>query len=86
VQAGPAVEKGKGKAKAERAEPLVGSTLLQTLLGAPTQGPSQELKDIELAIKLSLENRDAADAKRASTSKAIRSSAGASSSRVSSSL
>ena len=48
------------------------------------QGPSeQELKDIELAIKLSLEDRNANDAKKASTAKVARSSSGASSSRVS---
>jgi len=42
------------------------------------------LKDIELAIKLSLEDRDAADAEKASAAKASRSSPDASSSRVSS--
>ena len=72
----PADGKGKGKASAER---VAGPTLLQTLLGAHLQGPSdQELKDIELAIKLSLEDRNTADAKKASP--------GASSSRVSSYL
>lgn len=72
----PADGKGKGKASAER---VAGPTLLQTLLGARLQGPSdQELKDIELAIKLSLEDRNTADAKKASP--------GASSSRVSSYL
>ncbi|KAI9446549.1 hypothetical protein H4582DRAFT_1906518 [Lactarius indigo] len=70
----------KGKAKAELA---AGPALLQTLLGAHTQGPSdQELKDIEAAIKLSLEDRDAVYAKKASASKASQSSPGASSSRV----
>lgn len=83
VQAGPAVDKGKGKAKAERTEPLARPTLIHTLLGVPTPWPSdQELKDIELAVKLSLEDRNAADAKKASISKAIRSSAGATTSRV----
>ncbi|KAH9005049.1 hypothetical protein EDB86DRAFT_1709330 [Lactarius hatsudake] len=81
-EAAPVDEKGKAKA-----EPAVGyaagPTLLQTLLGAHTQGPSdQESKDIELAIKLSLEERDAADAKKASATKASQSSLGASSSRV----
>lgn len=79
-QAAPVDEKGKGKAKAE---PTAGPTLLQTLLGAYAQGPSdQELKDIELAIKLSLEDRNIPDAKKASAAKAPRSSPGASSSRV----
>lgn len=79
-QAAPVDEKGKGKVKAEQA---AGPTLLQSLLGAYTQGPSdQELKDIELAIKLSLEGRDATDAKKAGAAKASRSSPGASSSRV----
>ncbi len=64
---------------------MAGPTLLQTLLGAYTQGPpDQELKDIELAIKLSLEGRDGADAKKASAAKAERANPGASSSRVSS--
>ncbi|KAH8982231.1 hypothetical protein EDB92DRAFT_131021 [Lactarius akahatsu] len=79
-QAAPVDEKGKGKAKAE---PTAGPTLLQTLLGAYAQGPSdQELKDIELAIKLSLEDRNTPDAKKTSAAKAPQSSPGASSSRV----
>ncbi|KAH9062623.1 hypothetical protein EDB83DRAFT_845459 [Lactarius deliciosus] len=79
-QAAPVDEKGKGKAKAE---PTAGPTLLQALLGAYAQRPSdQELKDIELAIKLSLENRNTPDAKKASAAKAPQSSPGASSSRV----
>ncbi|KAH9031909.1 hypothetical protein EDB85DRAFT_1890932 [Lactarius pseudohatsudake] len=79
-QAAPVDEKGKGRAKAE---PTAGPTLLQTLLGAYAQGPSdQELKDIELAIKLSLEDRNTPDAKKASSAKAPRSSRGASSSKV----
>ncbi|KAH9056423.1 hypothetical protein EDB87DRAFT_1636869 [Lactarius vividus] len=81
-QAAPVDEKGKGKAKAE---PVAEPTLLQALLGAYAQGPSdQELKDIELAIKLSLEDRNRPDAKKASAAKASRSSPGASSSKVSS--
>ena len=40
------------------------------------------MKDIELAIKLSLEDRNASDAKKASTAKVARSSSGASSSKV----
>ena len=48
-----------------------------------TQGPSdQELSDIELAIKLSLDDRDDAEAKKASAAKAMPSSDGASSSKV----
>ncbi|KAH9043335.1 hypothetical protein EDB85DRAFT_938726 [Lactarius pseudohatsudake] len=81
-EAAPVDEKGKAKAE-PAAGHAAGPTLLQTLLGAHTQGPSdQESKDIELAIKLSLEDRDAADAKKASAAKASRSSLGASSSRV----
>ena len=84
VHAGPVVEKGKGKARAEYAESSARPTSLRTLLEALMQGPSeQELKDFELAIKLSLEDRYAADAKMG-TSNAIRSSSGASSSRVTS--
>jgi hypothetical protein len=78
--------KAKASAKAERTtEPAAGHTFLQSLFGGLAQGPSdQELKDIELAIKLSLEDRNATDAKKASAAKAVRSSSGASSSRVSS--
>ncbi|KAH9170709.1 hypothetical protein EDB89DRAFT_1248309 [Lactarius sanguifluus] len=55
----------------------------KTLLGAYAQGPSdQELKDIELAIKLSLEDRNTPDAKKASAVKVPQFSLGASSSRV----
>ncbi|KAF8269619.1 hypothetical protein EI94DRAFT_1724873 [Lactarius quietus] len=82
-QAVPVDEKGKGKAKAEPSKPAQGPTFFQTLLAGLRQGQSdQELKDIELAIKLSLEDRDAADVKKASAAKAVRSSSGASSSRV----
>lgn len=78
------VEKGKGKERAECAESSARLTSLQTVLDALTQGPSEkELKYLELAIKLSLEDRYAAEAK-TGTSKAVRSSAGASSSRASS--
>ncbi|KAH9079316.1 hypothetical protein EDB83DRAFT_2311000 [Lactarius deliciosus] len=81
-EAAPVDEKGKAKAE-PAAGHAAGPTLLQTLLGAHTQGPSdQESKDIELAIKLSLEERDAVDAKKASVAKASESSLGASSSRV----
>jgi hypothetical protein len=44
----------------------------------------QEMRDIEQAIKLSLEDRSAGDAKKAHASKTARSSPGASSSKVSS--
>lgn len=84
-QSAPADAKGKGKAsaKAERAEPAAGHTFLRSLFGGLAQGPSdQELKDIELAIKLSLEDRNATDVKKASAAKAVRSNSGASSSRV----
>ncbi|KAH9063533.1 hypothetical protein EDB87DRAFT_1707070 [Lactarius vividus] len=81
-EAAPVDEKGKAKAE-PAAGHEAGPTLLQTLLGAHTRGPfDQESKDIELAIKLSLEDRDAADAKKASAAKASQSSLGASSSRV----
>jgi hypothetical protein len=77
--------KAKASAKAERTtEPAAGHTFLQSLFGGLAQGPSdQELKDIELAIKLSLEDRNATDAKKARAANAVRSSSGASSSRVS---
>ncbi len=82
TQAAPVDDKGKGKAKAE---PVVAPTLLQALFGAHTQGPlEQELRDMELAIKLSLEDRNAAEAKKGSGAKVPQSSAGASSSSVSS--
>ena len=80
-------EKGKGKAKVEHTEPAAKPTFLQALLAALPQGPhapDQELKDMELAIKLSLEERDAVLAKKAGAAKAVRSTSGASSSRVSS--
>jgi hypothetical protein len=55
---------------------------LQTLLGALTQGPSdQKLKDIELAIKHGLEDRNAAGAKSVNVAKAVRSSSSAASTR-----
>ena len=63
---------------------MTGPTPLHALLGALTYGPSdQELKDIELVIQLSLEDRDAADPKKTGAAKAVRSTSGASSSRVS---
>jgi hypothetical protein len=45
-------------------------------------GFDQEMHDIEQAIKLSLQDRDAGDAKKARVSKIARSSSGASSSKV----
>jgi hypothetical protein len=45
-------------------------------------GLDQEMRDIEQAIKLSLQDRDATGAKKAHASKAFRSSPGASSSKV----
>lgn len=73
--------KGKGKAKAEPVpEPTIFETFRQRMNGAR----DQELRDIEYAIKLSLEDRDASDVKKAHGSKAAESSPGACSSRVSS--
>lgn len=75
---------GKGKGKAE-AEPVPETTLFGTLFGERASGAhDQELRDLEYAIKLSLLDRDAADVKKAHASKASQSSAGASSSKVSS--
>ena len=75
-------KKGKGKAEAE---PAPEPTLFQTLFGGRMKGSfNQEMRDIEQAIKLSLQDRDAADAKKARASKTGRSSPGASSSKVSS--
>ena len=80
LQAARADEKGKGKA---RTEPAAGLDP-QSLLGVRTQGPSdRELKDIELAIKLSLEDGNAADAKKTSPGKTVRLSPGVCSCEVS---
>lgn len=74
--------KGKGKAKAEPA-PEGSEPTFQTLLHEHMKGGlGQEMRDIAHAIKLSLQDRDAADAKRASASKASKSSPSASSSKV----
>lgn len=74
--------KGKGKAKAEPVpEPSFFETLLQ---GRGGGAHDQELRDLEYAIKLSLQDRDATDAKKAQPSKASQSSASASSYKVSS--
>ena len=73
--------KGKGKAEAEVPEP----TFFETLLRGRVNGAhDQELRDIEYAIKLSLQDRDATDIKKARASKVSRSSPGGSSSKVSS--
>jgi hypothetical protein len=63
------------------AEPTVFETLFR---GSVSGARDQELRDIEYAIKLSLEDRDATDVKKAHASKASQSSRGASSSNVSS--
>ncbi|KAI9511244.1 hypothetical protein F5148DRAFT_1172846 [Russula earlei] len=71
---------GKGKAKAA---PVPEPTIFETLFGERMKGaPDQEVRDLEEAIKLSLQDRDAADAKRSHASKVRRSSPGASSSKV----
>jgi hypothetical protein len=58
-------------------------TLLESLFRGHVNGVhGQELRDLEYAIKLSLQDRDAADANKAQASKGARSSAGASSSKV----
>jgi hypothetical protein len=78
----PAADKGKGKVKAE---PAPEPTLFQALFGGRMNGAfDQEMRDVEQAIKLSLRDRDAGDAKKAHASKTARSSSGASSSKVSS--
>jgi hypothetical protein len=75
---------GKGKGKA-RAEPVPESTLFESLFGERVSGAyDQELRDLEFAIKLSLEDRDTTDVKKAHASKASQSSPGRSSSKVSS--
>jgi hypothetical protein len=75
---------GKGKAKA-KAQPVAEPTVFETLFRGSVSGArDQELRDIEYAIKLSLEDRDATDVKKAHASKASQSSHGASCSKVSS--
>lgn len=74
--------KGKGKAKAE---PVHEPSFFETLLHGRGGGAlDQELRDLEYAIKLSLQDRDATDAKKAHSSKASQSSTSASSYKVSS--
>ncbi|KAF8490565.1 hypothetical protein F5888DRAFT_1741188 [Russula emetica] len=79
-EATPVDGKGKGKAKAQ---PVPEPTLFGTLFPERVSGAhDQELRDIEYAIKLSLQDRDATDVKRSHASKASQSSFGASSSKV----
>ena len=74
---------GKGKDKA-KAQPAPEPTLFETLFRESVGGAyGQELRDLEHAIKLSLQDRDATDIKKAHASKASESSPGASSSKVS---
>ncbi len=74
--------KGKGKGKAQ---PVPEPSVFETLLRGRVNGPhDQELRDIEHAIKLSLQDRDATDIKKPCACKASRSSPGASSTKASS--
>ena len=76
-------EKGKSKVEAQPV-PEPERTLFESLFRDRVSGArDQELRDLEYAIKLSLQDRDATDIKKAHTSKASQSSAGASSSKVS---
>jgi hypothetical protein len=76
----PADENGKGKSKVE---PVSELALLQALFGERMNGGlDREMRDIEQAIELSLQDRDATNVKRASASKSFQSSPGASSSKV----
>jgi hypothetical protein len=69
-EATPVDGKGKGKAKDQ---PLPEPTLFETLFRETVGGgDDQELRDIEYAIKLSLQDRDATDIKKAHASKASR--------------
>jgi hypothetical protein len=75
-------EDGKGKAKAR---PVPEPTLFENLFRDRVGGAhDQELRDLEYAIKLSLQDRDVTDIKKAHGRKASQSSPGASSSEVSS--
>jgi hypothetical protein len=81
-EATPVDGKGKGKAKAQ---PVPEANLFETLFRGRVNGAhDQELRDMEYAIKLSLQDRDASDIKKAHASKASKSSRDASSSKVSS--
>ena len=76
---------GKGKGKAEAEAEVREPSFFETLLRGRVNGAhDQELRDIEYAIKLSLQDRDATDIKKARASKGSRSSPGGSSSKVSS--
>ena len=80
-EATPVYGKGKGKAKAQP----VPEPTFETLFRESVSGTrDQELRDIEYAIKLSLQDRDVTDVKKAHASKASQSSPGVSSSKVSS--
>ena len=75
---------GKGKGKAT-AQPVPQPNLFGTLFRGSVSGThDQELRDIEYAIKLSLQDRDVTDFKKAHASKDSESTPGASSSKVSS--
>ena len=77
-EATPVDGKGKGKAKAQSMpEPTLFETLFRERVGGTHD---QELRDLEYAIKLSLQDRDVTDVKKTHASK---SSPGASSSKVS---
>jgi hypothetical protein len=80
-EATPVDGKGKGKAKAQ---PVPEPTVFERLFRERVSGAhDQELRDLEYAIKLSLQDRDATDVERAHACKASRSSSSASSSKVS---
>ncbi|KAF8494409.1 hypothetical protein F5888DRAFT_1717538 [Russula emetica] len=77
-EATPVDGKGKGKAQPVPEPTLFGKVFPERVSGAH----DQELRDIEYAIKLSLQDRDATNVKWAHASKAFRSCSGASSSKV----
>jgi hypothetical protein len=83
-EAAPAVD-GKGKAKV-KAEPAPERSLFESLFrhGHVNGARDQEQRDLECAIRLSLQDRDGSDVKKAKASKVSKSSPGASSSKVSS--
>jgi hypothetical protein len=81
-EASPVDGKGKGKAKAE---PVPEPTLFEILFRDRSSGAhDRELRDLEYAIKLSLQDRDATDLKNARASNTSQSSAGGTSPKVSS--
>ncbi|KAF8494405.1 hypothetical protein F5888DRAFT_1717491 [Russula emetica] len=77
-EATPVDGKGKGKAQPVPEPTLFGKVFPERVSGAD----DQELRDIEYAIKLSLQDRDATNVKWAHASKAFRSCSGASSSKM----